>query len=140
MVVVDSYRGRRVAVLGLAKSGLAAARSLLAGGAEVCAWDDNPKAREHVAGEFAMLDPAEADWRGVAALVLSPGIPHSFPEPHPAVTRGREAGRRRDYRRRRRDLPRRLRRAAPQPSRTDYPDIGPGRGRRRGLRRLRLAR
>jgi UDP-N-acetylmuramoylalanine--D-glutamate ligase len=92
MIVVDSYRGRRVAVLGLAKSGLAAARSLLAGAAEVCAWDDNPKAREAVAGEFALLDLAEADWHDFAALVLSPGIPHSYPEPHPAVLRAREAG------------------------------------------------
>src|SRR5437763_5149764 len=92
MVVVDSYRGRRVAVLGLAKSGLAAARSLLAGGAEVCAWDDNPKIRDAVAGEIPPQDLTQADWRGIAALVLSPGIPHSYPEPHPAVIRAREAG------------------------------------------------
>src|SRR3954453_16739409 len=92
MVVLESYRGRRVAVLGLAKSGLAAARSLLAGGAEVQAWDDNPKAREAVVSEFALVNLAEIDWRDVAALVLSPGIPHSYPEPHPAVVRAREAG------------------------------------------------
>src|SRR3954466_12914528 len=92
MIVVDSYRGRAVAVLGLAKSGLAATRSLLAGGAEVWAWDDNPKVREAVAGEFTPRDLAEADWRGVAALVLSPGIPHSYPEPHPLVIRARDAG------------------------------------------------
>src|SRR4051812_15751857 len=92
MIAVDSYRGRPVAVLGLAKSGLAAARSLLAGGAEVWAWDDNPKVCEAVTGEFALRDLAEVDWRGVAALVLSPGIPHSYPEPHPLVTRARQAG------------------------------------------------
>src|ERR1043165_7984909 len=92
MIVVDVYKGRRVAVLGLAKSGLASARSLLAGGAELCAWDDNPKTREAVSGEFALVDLADADWQGTAALVLSPGIPHSCPEPHPAVIRAREAG------------------------------------------------
>ena len=92
MVVVDNFAGRRVAVLGLARSGLAAARALAAGGAAVLAWDDNPKARAAVAGEIPLYDLGATDWRGIAALVLSPGIPHSYPEPHPAVVRAREAG------------------------------------------------
>jgi UDP-N-acetylmuramoylalanine--D-glutamate ligase len=92
MIVVDSFAGRRVAVLGLARSGRAAVRSLAAGGAEVLAWDDNPAVRDAVGDEFPLSDPASADWRDVAALVLSPGIPHSFPEPHPAVARARDAG------------------------------------------------
>ena len=91
MIVVNGFAGRRVAVLGLARSGRAAVRSLLAGGAEVLAWDDNPAAREAVACEMPLSDLGIADWRGIAALVLSPGIPHSFPEPHPAVLRAREA-------------------------------------------------
>ena len=92
MIVVDGYRGRPVAVLGLAKSGLIAARSLIAGGAEVLAWDDNPKLRDSLAGEIPLCNLAKAEWRKIAALVLSPGIPHSFPEPHPAVLRARDAG------------------------------------------------
>ena len=92
MIVVDSFAGKRVAVLGLARSGRAAVRSLAAGAAEVLAWDDNPSVREAVGAEFPLCDPSGIDWRGVAALVLSPGIPHSFPEPHPAVTQARDAG------------------------------------------------
>jgi UDP-N-acetylmuramoylalanine--D-glutamate ligase len=92
MIVVDSFAGRRVAVLGLARSGGAAARSLAAGGAEVLAWDDNPTTREAVAAAIPLHDLAEADWRSIAALVLSPGIPHSYPTPHPAIVRAREAG------------------------------------------------
>ncbi len=92
MIVVDGFAGRRVAVLGLARSGRAAARSLAAGGAEVLAWDDNAKVREALSGEIPLCDLAAADWRDVAALVLSPGIPHSFPAPHPAVLRARAAG------------------------------------------------
>ena len=92
MIVVDSFAGRRVAVLGLARSGIAAARALAAGGAEVLAWDDKPAVRDAVAGEIRLCDLADADWRDIAALVLSPGIPHSFPEPHPAVLRARAAG------------------------------------------------
>jgi UDP-N-acetylmuramoylalanine--D-glutamate ligase len=90
MVVVDAFAGRRVAVLGLARSGVAAARALAAGGAEVLAWDDKPAAREAVAGDFPLTDAA--GWHDIAALVLSPGIPHSYPEPHPAVLRARAAG------------------------------------------------
>ncbi|HEV8679430.1 MAG TPA: UDP-N-acetylmuramoyl-L-alanine--D-glutamate ligase [Stellaceae bacterium] len=92
MIVADSFAGRRVAVLGLARSGRAAVRSLAAGGAEVLAWDDKPAVRDAVAAEAPLCDLAKADWRKIAALVLSPGIPHSHPEPHPAVLRAREAG------------------------------------------------
>src|SRR5512143_2226894 len=92
MIVVDSFAGKRVAVLGLARSGRAAVRSLAAGAAEVLAWDDNPSVREAVGAESPLCDLAGIDWRGIAALVLSPGIPHSFPEPHPAVAQARDAG------------------------------------------------
>lgn len=93
MIVVRCFAGRRAAVLGLAKSGRAAAHSLIAGGAQVLAWDDNEKAREAAAADAIPLhDPAGIDWREVAALVLSPGIPHSFPKPHCAVVAARAAG------------------------------------------------
>jgi UDP-N-acetylmuramoylalanine--D-glutamate ligase len=92
VIVVPAFAGRRVAVLGLGRSGLAAARSLAAGGAEVLAWDNNATARQAAAAEIRPCDLAHVDWRTVAALVLSPGIPHSFPEPHPLVTRARAGG------------------------------------------------
>jgi UDP-N-acetylmuramoylalanine--D-glutamate ligase len=92
MIVCRAYAGKRLAVLGLARSGEAAARSLLAGGAEVLAWDDNPGLRDKFAGEITLQDPAAVCWPEIAALVLSPGIPHSFPAPHPAARAAREAG------------------------------------------------
>src|SRR5205823_5149191 len=91
MVVVRLFAGRRVAVLGLAKSGRAAAEALTAGGAEIVAWDDKASAREGLGGAVRIENLAEADWSSIAALVLSPGIPHSFPEPHRAVLRARAA-------------------------------------------------
>ncbi|MBV9015696.1 MAG: UDP-N-acetylmuramoyl-L-alanine--D-glutamate ligase [Alphaproteobacteria bacterium] len=92
MIVVDSFRGRQVAVLGLAKSGRTAAQALAAGGAEVLAWDDDAKVRDALATEVPLYDLTTADWRNIPALVLSPGIPHSFPEPHPAVIQARKSG------------------------------------------------
>ncbi len=91
-IVVDGYAGRCVAILGLARSGRAAVRALGEGGAQILAWDDDPTVRERLAAEAPLGDPAQADWQNIAALVLSPGIPHRFPKPHPAVLRAREAG------------------------------------------------
>jgi UDP-N-acetylmuramoylalanine--D-glutamate ligase len=85
----DLFAGRRYAVLGLGRNGLAAARTLASMGADVTVWDDSAAARE-AAGDLALRDPAvalEAD-----ALVMSPGIPHTLPAPHPAALRARAAG------------------------------------------------
>mgnify|MGYP000948638367 FL=1 len=40
MIVAKSYSGKRVAVMGLARSGQSAVAALKAGGADVTAWDD----------------------------------------------------------------------------------------------------
>src|SRR5581483_7543704 len=88
MVPVAGFAGRKVGVLGLARSGRAAVEALTAGGAKVLAWDDNEKVRAAV--DVPLADAAE--WRDLAALVLSPGIPTTFPKPHPTVIRAREAG------------------------------------------------
>ena len=45
MIPVTGYRGAKVAVLGLGRSGLATAAALRAGGAEPLLWDDSPEAR-----------------------------------------------------------------------------------------------
>jgi UDP-N-acetylmuramoylalanine--D-glutamate ligase len=92
MVVVRCFAGRRVAILGLAKSGRASAAALAAGGAEIIGWDDSAKTREALAGEIPMVDLAGIAWRDIAALILSPGIPHSFPKPHPVVFQVQAAG------------------------------------------------
>ncbi|HVI99600.1 MAG TPA: UDP-N-acetylmuramoyl-L-alanine--D-glutamate ligase [Sphingomonas sp.] len=45
MIVNPAWRGRRYAVLGLARSGAATVRALLASGAEVVAWDSDEERR-----------------------------------------------------------------------------------------------
>jgi UDP-N-acetylmuramoylalanine--D-glutamate ligase len=77
----------------LGKSGLSAARALHDFGADVRAWDDDPARREAAYdGGMAVVDLATADLQGVPTLLLSPGIPHSYPAPHPAVLQARAAG------------------------------------------------
>jgi UDP-N-acetylmuramoylalanine--D-glutamate ligase len=84
------FSGRRYAVVGLGRNGLPAALGLRAMGAQVVAWDDNPASRAAAQG-FDLRDPAEGKF-DFDALVLSPGIPHRLPKPHPAAQRAIEAG------------------------------------------------
>jgi len=94
MIPVRGFQGERVAVLGLGRSGLAAARALAAGGATPLVWDDGAEARERAAAEgFDVADPARPGaLDGVAALVVSPGIPHLYPAPHPAIAAALDRG------------------------------------------------
>jgi UDP-N-acetylmuramoylalanine--D-glutamate ligase len=92
MIPVTAYQGQDVAVLGLARTGLAAATALRAGGARVHAWDDAAPRREAAAAEgIPIAEPAGLDWRRMAALVMSPGIPHTHPKPHPAAAAAKQA-------------------------------------------------
>ncbi len=93
MIPVQGYDGRRVAVLGLGRSGLATCRALAAGGATVLAWDDTEQARATAAAQGVVLhDLARVDWSGIAALVTSPGIAHLYPAPHPHIAAAQAAG------------------------------------------------
>ena len=83
MIEVTSFKGKTVGVFGLARSGLSAIRSLKAGGATVFAWDDKESTRLMAAGEGARPEPWERwPWRKMAALILSPGVPLTHPQPH----------------------------------------------------------
>ena len=93
MIPVGVFNGRRVAVFGLATSGIAAARALAAGGAEVAAWDDSADARNAASDQgIPLVDLASADWSDIAVMVLTPGVPLTHPKPHWSVDRARKAG------------------------------------------------
>jgi UDP-N-acetylmuramoylalanine--D-glutamate ligase len=90
MIRATSFDGKTVAVFGLGSSGIAAARSLLAGGATVAAWDDGAAGRETAIREgVPLVDLSQADWSQLAALVLAPGVPLTHPEPHWTVLKSR---------------------------------------------------
>lgn len=84
------FSGKRFAVVGLGKNGLPTALTMQAMGAKVTAWDDNPAARDAASG-LNLRDPAEGKF-DYDALILSPGIPHRLPKPHPAAERALAAG------------------------------------------------
>ena len=75
MITSSAFAGKRYAVLGLARSGAAAAEALIASGAEVIAWDRQDVAREPFKGRCRLIDPLELDLTGFAGVVVSPGVP-----------------------------------------------------------------
>ncbi|HEY1983122.1 MAG TPA: UDP-N-acetylmuramoyl-L-alanine--D-glutamate ligase, partial [Xanthobacteraceae bacterium] len=93
MIPVTSFAGQKVAVFGLGGSGLAGASALVAGGAEVVAWDDNAASLEKAgAAGIPTADLHQADWSKIAALVLAPGVPLTHPQPHWVVKLAQKAG------------------------------------------------
>ncbi|GBR70627.1 UDP-N-acetylmuramoyl-L-alanine--D-glutamate ligase [Gluconobacter kanchanaburiensis] len=81
--------GERYAVCGLGRNGAAVVQALLGMGAQVQAWDDrNADLPAHPNLTLAPLH----NLSGMTALILSPGIPHLFPNPHPVADLARQQG------------------------------------------------
>jgi len=91
VIGANAWAGRRYAVLGLARSGLATVQALAASGAHVVAWDANAAARERAMRIDGVIihDPAQLALEGAAGLVVSPGVPLNA---HPLVDHARAAG------------------------------------------------
>ena len=82
-----------MAVFGLARSGTALIDALRLGGAEVHGWDDSQPAVEKAqAAGLPLTNLHGMDFAGLDALVLSPGVPLTHPEPHWTVKKARHAG------------------------------------------------
>jgi UDP-N-acetylmuramoylalanine--D-glutamate ligase len=98
VITSSAFRGKRYAVLGLARSGLATVDALVASGAEVTAWDSSDSARSALphpptpspegAGGLVLADPLEIDLSGFDGIVVSPGVPINR---HPIAAAARAA-------------------------------------------------
>ena len=81
----DLFKNNHYAILGLGKNGIAASQRLLQMGATIQVWDDQPKTRQQIPEK---LKPHLAPFKNLEnfnALILSPGIPHFLPKPHPVA-------------------------------------------------------
>ncbi|MER8385214.1 UDP-N-acetylmuramoyl-L-alanine--D-glutamate ligase [Mesorhizobium sp. M0751] len=93
MIPAASFSGKRVSLFGLGGSGIATARALIEGGADVLAWDDNPDSVAKAGAVGIMTaDLRGADWARFSAFVLSPGVPLTHPKPHWTVELARGSG------------------------------------------------
>ena len=83
MIIPTYMTGKKVAILGLGRSGMASAHALITASATVYAHDDHSPP-PFVDGMVAR-PPDEWPWHRLDALVISPGIPVVYPKPHPAA-------------------------------------------------------
>lgn len=90
---IESLKGKPVAVFGLGLSGLSTAKALLASGANIMAWDDDAEKKAKAESEgIPLSDFISGGLEGYGALILAPGIPLHFPQPHIAAHKATEAG------------------------------------------------
>lgn len=94
MITIDGVMGRCFAVLGLGRTGMATALSLEASGVEVRVWDDAVEKRDaaKALGFKICKFNDHTDWNSVSLLLVSPGISHLYPVPHPVVVSAIHAG------------------------------------------------
>ena len=89
MLVPHIMSGQTVGVLGLGSSGMAAVASLDAAGVTTFAHDDNSP--DTPISNGTLMPWQDWPWQDLDALVISPGIPHLHPAPHPAAARASAA-------------------------------------------------
>ena len=89
MITARAFAGKRYAVYGLARSGLATAAALIASGAEVMAWDAKEEARAKAPAGTRIANLDEADLSQFDSLLVTPGLPLNR---HPIAQRARDAG------------------------------------------------
>lgn len=89
MITSPAFAGKRYALLGLARSGMATLDSLVNSGAQVTAWDNREEARAEASDRARIADPMAIDLAGYDGVVVSPGVPLNR---HPIAEKARAAG------------------------------------------------
>jgi len=93
MIDLSSFCGDKIAVMGLGKTGLSTALFLHKAGANVVAWDDNQSSREYAESlGIKCIELTEIKKANIDFLIWSPGIPHTYPEPHLVAIQAKKEG------------------------------------------------
>ena len=89
----QQLNGKAIAILGLGRSGMPVFEACEKAGIAAILWDDNIDQRKAAQQKGARLeDLTKTDYRNIACLCMSPGIPLTHPKPHPAAERAKAAG------------------------------------------------
>lgn len=103
MIPINKFRYQEVIILGLGRSGLPALHSLICGKAKVIAIDDNLQ-NVNIGGLTGMLHqqaisernliinpaPNQINFKNISAIIVSPGVPLTYPKPHPIIEKAKE--------------------------------------------------
>lgn len=91
MILIPDVKKQSVGVFGLGVSGIATCEALVASGAKVFTWDENPAARAKTADtEYRAEHPKKWPWKEMTMVAVSPGVPLTHPKPHPIVRKARQ--------------------------------------------------
>lgn len=77
MINLDFYKGKRIGVLGLGKSGISTIQSLINSNIDYISFDDNEKTRQTAKSlipDINLVEASDISWEQIDILVLSPGI------------------------------------------------------------------
>jgi len=86
VIVSPLWRGKRYAVLGLARSGMATVRALLAGGAEVTAWDSDAAKRNALLSPSPLRGEGRGEGQSHTTAPDTAPLPTLSPEGERAIT------------------------------------------------------
>ncbi len=93
MIIPSTMQNQTIAVLGLGRSGQAACHALVKAGAVVVGHDDGADMNKiDLPQEAKIMTPDDWPWNQLDALIISPGIPHQFPKPHPVAKKAMDLG------------------------------------------------
>ena len=94
MIPVRGHDGCEVGILGLGSTGTTTAKALLLGGATPICWDDNNEVREKARDRGLLVSDLNQDQilSKIKTLIVSPGIPHLYPAPHPIILKAMKLG------------------------------------------------
>ena len=92
MVAFHPYTDKKVALLGLGITGQSLISHLKKFGIDPICWDDEETQREKFKAKgIEIFDPNNPKiWKELDILVISPGIPFLYPEPHSVIKLARE--------------------------------------------------
>lgn len=91
--MINNLLNKTVAILGLGKTGMAVARELKCRGVHVIGWDEKEELRAEAQKlQVVVQDLRFVDFSKVELLIISPGIPHTYPAPHPVAQLAKDNG------------------------------------------------
>jgi UDP-N-acetylmuramoylalanine--D-glutamate ligase len=88
MIFPTNMTDKTIGVLGLGRSGLASLKALVAAGVRLFAHDD--QFTPELPNGVIQCHHQDWPWDDMDMIIISPGIPHLYPTPHPAAQTARD--------------------------------------------------
>ncbi|MEC7194735.1 MAG: Mur ligase family protein, partial [Pseudomonadota bacterium] len=88
MINLKNLRDKKIGVLGLEKTGLSVVKAVEEAGGVLICWDDDKEKRDLLENNgITVGDLNDKNLiKELDLLVVSPGVPHLYPKPHPIIT------------------------------------------------------